>query len=332
MNNLSPQRLQRAQYVVVITVVLFVGVMVLSAVLAGGKQVIEHITRISPTVVALLLLLSLVNYFTRGYRWQFLSRHIGLEVPGQRSLLYYFAGFSMTTTPGKVGELLRLWLIERCHGYSYTKVGPLFIGDRLGDMNAMLVLCLVGITAFSGYLWLALTGCAAVLLLTWLFVRPAPLISATGWLYAVTGRNHSRLFAKMRHMLRMTTHLFTLRSFSVVLALSVAGWLAECVAFYILLHALSVDVTLQQAIFIFSFSMLAGAISMLPGGLGGVEVGMIGLLMALGVESHLAVTATAIIRLTTLWFAVGLGFAVLPFALQLARCSTSESVTVDRAA
>ncbi len=314
---------------VVLTVVLFVGAMVLSAVLAGGGQVIEHITRISPPVVVVLLLLSLVNYFTRGYRWQFLSQHIGLEVPTGRSLLYYFAGFSMTTTPGKVGELLRLWLIERCHGYSYTKVGPLFIGDRLGDMNAMLVLCLVGITAFSGYLWLALAGCAAVLLLTWLFVRPAPLISATGWLYVATGRNRPRLFAKMRHMLRLTARLFTWYSFSVVLALSVIGWLAECVAFYILLHALSVDVTLQQAVFIFSFSMLAGAISMLPGGLGGVEVGMIGLLMVLGVEPHLAVAATAIIRLTTLWFAVGLGFVVLPFALQLVRRSVNESAPVD---
>jgi hypothetical protein len=46
---------------------------------------------------------------------------------------------------------------------------------------------------------------------------------------------------------------------------------------------------------------------------------MIALLLALGVDFQTALAATLVIRLTTLWFGVGLGFLALPSALRLAR-------------
>ena len=46
---------------------------------------------------------------------------------------------------------------------------------------------------------------------------------------------------------------------------------------------------------------------------------MVGLLLAVGVDLDIAVAATAVIRVTTLWFAVALGFLVLPAALRSAQ-------------
>jgi hypothetical protein len=54
---------------------------------------------------------------------------------------------------------------------------------------------------------------------------------------------------------------------------------------------------------------------MLPGGLGGTELTMIALLGLAGIDGGTAVAATAVIRITTLWFACILGFLALPFAL-----------------
>ena len=53
--------------------------------------------------------------------------------------------------------------------------------------------------------------------------------------------------------------------------------------------------------------MLAGALSFLPGGLGGTEVVMGGLLIAFGADGATAVAITLLCRLATLWFAVALG-------------------------
>ena len=41
---------------------------------------------------------------------------------------------------------------------------------------------------------------------------------------------------------------------------------------------------------------------------------MVGLLTLEGVPLEVSVPATLIIRLTTLWFAIGIGLAVFPFA------------------
>jgi len=57
--------------------------------------------------------------------------------------------------------------------------------------------------------------------------------------------------------------------------------------------------------------MLAGAVSFMPGGLGGAEAAMTALLVTSNVDMPQAVAATVIIRLATLWFAVLLGGGVL---------------------
>jgi uncharacterized protein (TIRG00374 family) len=57
--------------------------------------------------------------------------------------------------------------------------------------------------------------------------------------------------------------------------------------------------------------MLAGAISFLPGGLGGAEAAMVALLLTNGVVLGTAVLATVICRAVTLWFAVLLGIVAM---------------------
>ena len=57
--------------------------------------------------------------------------------------------------------------------------------------------------------------------------------------------------------------------------------------------------------------MLAGALSFLPGGLGGAEAIMISLLVLKGMTMPAAIAATVFIRLATLWFAVLIGLLAL---------------------
>jgi uncharacterized protein (TIRG00374 family) len=55
-----------------------------------------------------------------------------------------------------------------------------------------------------------------------------------------------------------------------------------------------------------------GGITLLPGGLGGAEVTMLQLLVLQNIPAPIAVAATLIIRLTSLWFSVFLGMIALP--------------------
>ena len=64
--------------------------------------------------------------------------------------------------------------------------------------------------------------------------------------------------------------------------------------------------------FVYGTATIAGAIAMLPGGLGGTELAMRTMLDRLGgVPIAPAAAATLLVRLATLWFAVALGFVAL---------------------
>lgn len=310
--------LKQAETVAVVTAALFAAGAALVGILLGMDEFLALLGRLSPWLIGGMLALSLVNYGLRAWRWHLFGRKLGVEVPFGRTVLYYAAGFALTTTPGKLGELLRLWLLERGHGYPYQRTTPLFIGDRVGDANAILLLCLAGLGAFGSHVW----ATAAALLLvgagTLVLTRPGLLARPLLLAYGLVGR-WPRLFAGVRTSVRHTARFFTPRLYLAALLLGTVGWLAECLAFHALLEALGAEVTAQQAVFVFAFSMLVGAVSMLPGGLGSTEAVMVGLLAAIGVDIHTAVAAAVVIRATTLWFAVALGLAALPVALGRAR-------------
>ena len=310
-------RLRRLEYLVVLLAALFIVAAGLLSLLGGDA--LQRLAQIPAGTLAAMLGLSLVNYGCRGVRWLFYARCLALAVPLARNLLFYVAGFALTTTPGKLGEALRLWLIERCHGYRYERLAPLFLADRLSDMNGVLLLCLVGALGFPAKAWLALLAGAATLALTIVFVFPGPLIRLLSAVYDLGGRRGRRLFARVRMALRHTARLFRVPVYVASLALALVGGLAESLAFALLLGALGTGLPLLPAMFIFTVAMIVGAVSMLPGGLGSTEATMIGLLLALGVDFDRALVATTVIRLTTLWFGTGLGALALPFALRLAR-------------
>jgi uncharacterized protein (TIRG00374 family) len=95
------------------------------------------------------------------------------------------------------------------------------------------------------------------------------------------------------------------------LVLGLIAWGAEGIAFHVILEALYINTSLLLAVGIYSISVLAGALSFIPGGLGSTEAVMVLLLTLVGADTPTAVAATLICRLTTLWFAVVIGGIVM---------------------
>ena len=58
---------------------------------------------------------------------------------------------------------------------------------------------------------------------------------------------------------------------------------------------------------------------MLPGGIGGTEAGMVGILAFLGIGYSRALPAVLLIRVCTLWFAILVGIVFMAFILSRSR-------------
>ena len=129
-----------------------------------------------------------------------------------------------------------------------------------------------------------------------------------------SGRRLPRLFVRVRRAAK-SLEAFTSPSTLVAAgALGVVGWFAEGYAFHLLLVWMGAEIDLWLAVGIFIFATLAGGLTGAPGGLGGAEAAMVGLLARQGVPLEIAVPATLIIRVTTLWFAILIGVLVFPVA------------------
>jgi len=124
-----------------------------------------------------------------------------------------------------------------------------------------------------------------------------------------SGRLHT-LGDKLLNMLRSSSALLRSGPLHVGLLLGLIAWFAEGYGLFIVLERLGASTPLLLAAGIYGVSVLAGALSFMPGGLGGTELVMGSLLMLAGVAPPVAVAAVIICRLATLWFAVviGLGF------------------------
>jgi uncharacterized membrane protein YbhN (UPF0104 family) len=319
-SSFPPGGIGRLERMVVLSAVGFVAVLFAAAVMSGGHGAVAALRAVPLRIFALMLALSCFNYVCRAVRWLLFSLAMQVRVPARLNALYYVAGFAMTTTPGKLGEALRLWLLRRAHGCRYADTVGLLIADRLWDAVAMAVVLCASVAWLAAYLWISLAALAIVAGVTLLCLKPSLLLAGVR-LAAGAAPRRRRMFATWRRSLRKLQHLARPDVFALGLALGIAGWFAEGVSLAVLAHALGAHIPAMACVFIFSFSMIVGAISVLPGGLGSTEATMAGLLALQGVPLQSAIVATAMVRVTTLWFAVCLGMLALPAALRVTAAS-----------
>jgi len=93
--------------------------------------------------------------------------------------------------------------------------------------------------------------------------------------------------------------------------LSLVAWMAQGVSLYLIVHVLGYELTASTVVAIYCLSILAGAASFIPGGLGATETAIVLLLSAVDVGQTDAITASLISRSLTLWLAIGIGVVAM---------------------
>ena len=279
----------------------------------SGEELFGHLGAIDAAGMALLLGLSMINYGLRAVRWGLYLATLGVVRRPFRAVLDYFGGFALTLTPARLGELIRLRWAARDTGLPIDRLAPLVLVDRAGDLASTGLLLAVAVAFSAGGVAGGLPVAGLALIGALVVTRPALFSGLVGISWRLV-RRRPRLFAKARRAARALGPFSALHVAVPAVLLGMAGWFAEGYAFYLLLGMMGAEVPLWTAVAIFLFSMLTGGATGMPGGVGGAEAAMVALLALQGVPVEVSVPATAIIRLTTLWFAVGIGMLVFPLA------------------
>ena len=268
-------------------------------------------------VIPAFMAFASVGFVVRVGRWLLLARTADLKVPDIGLAMVYLGGFLMNLTPGRVGELWRSWILWRGWRLKYRRSLPLLICDRLLDLYALLLFAAMGLGLGFGFDWPAILCLLAAGALLALIAVPGWVRRAIKVMWATLGRPKPRLFAVLLSVCRNVALLLRPVIFLKLLSLSLLAWSMEAVALYLLMPTVGGELPLRAAVAALGLANVAGAITPLPGGVGGQELTMAFLIS--GVAGNSAANAMAmvgIMRLSTLWYAAALG---LPFFLYLSR-------------
>ena len=300
-----------------IGVLLGVAVVSVVIVLSDREALLDAAASFDKRLLPLILLLTLGNYALRFVKWEYYLGRVGVSnMSTGSSALIFASGFSMSMTPGKVGEFLKSLLVRARTGVGMTRTLPVVFAERLTDGLSMVVLSTVGLLAFR-------VGWPLFLLMAAVLGAILALIQQQALVESILNRLRSTRFLEGRidelvELYRSTRTLLRPRPLALMTALSSLSWFLECIVLYVILRGLGFEHSwnlLLAATFVFATSAWLGGASLLPGGLGATEASAAALLVVTvddpAMTGTVAAAATLILRFATLWFGVGVGLAAL---------------------
>ncbi|SFC16867.1 conserved hypothetical protein [Polaromonas sp. OV174] len=245
-----------------------------------------------------------LNYLLRGLRWRLWMAHYGRHFGLLQGLRLYLAGYAFTPTPGNVGEAVRGLMLAR-NPLGAGQSLAIFGAERLADLLCLLLLCLPAVAWALGQGWLQ----AAPTWLTGMALAGLLLAALALGAFFIYRQRLLRRFA----WLQEAWHCLALRPLRWV-ALSLAAWAAQGLAVWLICQHMGLQLSLLTATGFYAVAMVAGALSALPAGLGGMEAVLTGLLVAQGAATGMALSITVLVRLLTLWLAVAVGALALLYS------------------
>lgn len=291
-----------------------VGIAALAAVVwvVQPADVVRAFRGFRAEVLVPVVLLLLLAYLAQGARWHALLRSVGARMTVVDSMLLNAAGQGITAVL-PLGDLTRAVFASETGEVEFPDVvatvtvqeltytlllllaaGPVVLDHR--EALGVEVAALVGMTVI-----------VAILVVPPLFHRVHRLVAHTPLL-----RRFIRQIDELQHETVMLLHRPTTIVWSALDAIRV---LLVVTAFWLLIAGVQPGaVDWWSAAFVFSLSYVGGAVSLLPGGIGANEAGMVGLLVVVGVEPGAAAAIAVLMRFVTSALAVLVAIAAYAVA------------------
>lgn len=296
MNKLSPHKLGWISYSIIFFMTLYIVALLITL---NDDTILERIKEIPFILYLWLLLLSIMSYLFRFGRWYYFLHPFEPAISIDKHMLIYFSGFALTTTPGKAGETIRSLFLAPL-GIKYHQSLAAFFSERLLDVVAVLTLSVFLFAwAFPEYQQWMIS--AIFIVIIFLLVRSAVIP------YVIEQFLKHKFKVLFIVFQGQVSRFLSNESLLIALPLSLLAWTAQGYGLYLIVAAMGFDVSPLLVIGIYNISILAGAISFIPGGTGATEAAISVLFISIGMDASLAIVASIVCRGMTLWVAVLIG-------------------------
>jgi uncharacterized protein (TIRG00374 family) len=300
----------------IVFVALAITVFAALVIYADADELFDALDAFKWWLAAPIVGLVALNYLLRFVRWQYYLAIIGADqgLSLAMSALIFLSGLAMVITPAKAGEWIKSYFLYEANRTPVARSASVVFVERLTDAWSVFLLGLSGLILFRPSYWPFFLAFALVQLLFVVVVRNRQLslriLAGAGKLPLV-----SRISHHFEEVYEAAYQLLYPRPLLAGLALGLLGWGCEAVGFYLVVYGLTGSSEVESLVkgaFIMSTATLAGALFVVPGGLGISEAGITALSRSLlDLSMSTAAAATVLIRFFTLWFGVGVGLIAL---------------------
>lgn len=252
-------------------------------------------------------------YVGRYLKWNFFLRALKIKLPMAKTIPIFFACLSMGLTPGKVGEVLKSYLLDKLYGIDFVSTAPTILAERVTGTLGCLVLCIISL-CFLGegeYQKILVSAIALLILLAVALYVGKNYFLSWGFGKLKKIKYMAKWQEKVKSFYESSVKLLGWKIICIGVCISCLYWMMECMVFYTLLQGVGVHIGVMAAILILTSVSIGGGLTMSPGSIGAVEGGLLGILMYQGMSLEVASCVVFLHRGYTMWSVVVLGSVLL---------------------
>jgi len=307
---------------IILVLVAVIGIYAIFLFTSDFNLVSEKITNFKISYLPLILLLVSTSWIPIFIKWHLLLKNCEIDIPLRKSIAVFFAGIAFEITPGQIGSLIKSQLLKTSSNIPRTKTVPIIVAEKVYDLIGAIPASIIGIIILGMDFYLIIIAILALaVIFFFMFYRPA---SEIFFKRVTKTKFFSKYVENISEFDKIVQKSTNVKAATVCILLGVTYWFIISTAAYYILMAFDVNILDYLTVLaIYTTSILLGAISFVPAGIGVAEGSIAGLFTLNGIDVSTALILSVMIRVLTLWFSVSVGFIALKFTGGLSLRSNS---------
>ena len=298
---------------IILVLVAAVGIYAIFLFTSDFNIVSEKISNFKISYLPLILSFVSASWIPIFIKWHVLLKNCEIDIPLTKSISVFLSGSAFTTiTPGQVGALIKSQILKTSSNIPRTRTVPIIVMENVYELVGVILASIIGIIILGMDFYLIIIAILALaVIFFFMFYRPA---SEIFFKQITKTRFFSKYVDNMSEFHTIVQKSTNVKAATVCIVLGVTYWFIISTAAYYVLIAFDINVLDYLTVLaIYTTSILLGAISFIPAGIGVTEGSIAGLFTLNGIDVSTALILSVMIRVLTLWFSVSVGFIALKF-------------------
>ena len=296
----------------ILVLVAVVGIYAIFLFISDYNIISEKISNFKINYLPLILLFVSASWIPLIIKWHLLLKNCEIHVPLKKNILVFLSGAAFEITPGQIGVLIKSQILKTSFNIPRTRTVPVIFIEKVYDLVGAILASIIGIIILGIEPYLIII---AILVLTiiffFMYYRPASKLFFERITKTKFFSKYVENISEFDKVIQKSTNV---KIATTCILLAVTYWFIISAAVYYTLIAFDINILdYLEVLAIYATSVLLGAISFIPGGIGITEGSITGLFTLNGIDVSTALILSIMIRIFTLWYSVGLGFILLKF-------------------